>query len=247
MLKRLALLFGGWLAACAAAAGQVTVAVAANFMGPMQKVAAMFEQDTSHRAVLISGATGAFQHQISAGAPFDVFLSADAATPARLERDGLGVPGSRFTYATGKLVLWSRQPGYVDARAEVLRAGRFERIAIANPELAPYGAAAVQALGRLGLAGALAPKFVIGENIAQTYQFVATGNVPLGFVALSQVFTDGRIASGSGWIVPADLHAPIRQDAVLLKKGVGNAAAAALLEYLRGAKAVGVIRAHGYG
>lgn len=247
-MKRFSLLFA--LALCVlvpAHADQVTVAVAANFIGPMQKIAAAFEQDTHHHASLVSGSTGVFYHQITQGAPFDVLLAADADTPARLEREGLTVPGSRFTYAIGKLVLWSREPGLVDADGEILKTGRFDRIAIANPALAPYGAAAIQTLTSLRLLQRTAPKFVQGENIAQTYQFVATGNAPLGFVALSEVYENGRIREGSGWIVPERLHAQIRQDAVLLRKGAGNEAAKALLKYLREPKALAIIRAAGYG
>lgn len=247
-MKRSSLLLA--LALCVLAraqAGQVTVAVAANFIGPMGKIAAAFEQDTHHHASLVSGSTGVFYHQITQGAPFDVLLAADADTPARLEHEGFAVAGSRFTYAIGKLVLWSRQPGVVDQQGEVLKSGRFDRIAIANPVLAPYGAAAIQTLTSLGLLARTAPKFVQGENIAQTYQFVATGNVPLGFVALSEVFANGRITEGSGWIVPERLHEQIRQDAVLLRKASGNAAAQALLQYLRGPKALAIIRAAGYG
>jgi molybdate transport system substrate-binding protein len=228
-------------------AGQVTVAVAANFIAPMQKIAAAFQQETADQVQLVSGSTGSFYHQISAGAPFDILLAADDTTPLKLEREGATVRGTRFTYAVGKLVLWSREPGFVDERGDVLRSGRFDRIAIANPALAPYGAAAVQTLAKLGLASQLAPKFVQGENIAQTYQFVSTGNAPLGFVALSEVFEAGRIARGSGWIVPESLHAPIRQDAVLLARARDNKAAHALLAYLRGANARAIMRSYGYG
>lgn len=227
-------------------AAQVQVAVAANVTAPMQRIAQAFARDTGHQAVLAFGATGHFHAQIRHGAPFQVLLAADAATPLQLERDGLAVPGTRFTYATGRLVLWSRSPGVVDPRGEVLRSGRFERLALANPKLAPYGAAATQALAKLGVLDAVRPKIVQGENIAQAYQFVATGNAQLGFVALSQVATDGRLTQGSGWVVPADLHAPIRQDAVLLAAGRGNPAAAALLAYLKGETARTILRAYGY-
>lgn len=229
-----------------ARAGQVSVAVAANFGAPMQKIAQAFEQDTGHKAILAFGSTGNFYAQIRNGAPFQVLLAADDETPLRLERDGATVAGTRFTYATGRLVLWSQQPGLVDAKGEVLRSGSFRRIAIADPKLAPYGAAAMQTLEKLGVLAALRPRIVQGGNIAQAYQFVATGNAQLGFVALSQVMSDGRIAQGSAWIVPADLHAPIRQDAVLLASGRENPAASALLAYLRGEKARAVIRSYGY-
>ena len=229
-----------------ARAAEVNVAVAANFTAPMQKIAAAFEQDTGHKAILSFGSTGKFYAQIKNGAPFQVLLSADDQTPARLEREGQGVLGTRFTYAVGKLVLWSRQPGLVDDKGDVLRTGRFNRVALADPKLAPYGAAAVQVLGGLGLMSSLAPKFVQGENIAQTYQFVATGNAEIGFVALSQVFADGKLTQGSAWMIPAKLHAPIRQDAVLLGPGKDNAAAAALMAYLRSDKVRAVIRSFGY-
>lgn len=212
----------------------------------MQKIATAFEQDTGHKAILAFGSTGKFYAQIKNGAPFQALLAADDETPARLEREGLGVGGTRFTYAIGRLVLWSRQPGLVDDKGNVLRSGKVVRIALADPKLAPYGAAAVDVLNGLGLMPALAPKLVQGENIAQTYQFVATGNAELGFVALSQVFADGKLTQGSAWAVPAGLHAPIRQDAVVLATGKDNAAAAALMAYLRTDKARAIIRSFGY-
>ena len=235
------------LAVGPASADEVQVAVAANFTAPMQKIAADFEKDTGHKAVLSFGATGSFYAQIRNGAPFDILLAADAETPARLEKEGLGVPGSRFTYAIGKLVLWSAKPGFVDDKGDVLNKGDFRHVAIANPKLAPYGAAAMEALTRLGLLSAIQPKFVQGESIAQTYQFISTGNAELGFVALSQVLNkEGKLASGSAWVVPASLHTPIRQDAVILTNGKDKTAAAALMKYLRGDKAKAVIKAYGY-
>jgi molybdate transport system substrate-binding protein len=241
----LGVLIVGSLAASARAA-EVSVAVASNFTAPMQKIAAAFEQETGNKAVLAFGSTGKFYAQIRNGAPFQIMLSADDETPARLEREGLGVSGTRFTYAIGRLVLWSRQPGMVDDRGEVLRSARFERIALADPRLSPYGAAAVEVLEGLGLMSALAPKFVQGENIAQTYQFVATGNAALGFVASSQVFSDGKLAQGSAWTVPASLHTPIRQDAVVLSAGKDKAAVSALMAYLRNDKSRAIIRSFGY-
>lgn len=233
-----------WLAQAQAA--EVSVAVAANFTAPMQKIAQVFEQDTGHKAVLSFGATGAFYAQIKNGAPFEVLLAADDETPARIEREGLGVAGSRFTYATGKLVLWSKQPALVDDEGAILRTGKFERIAVANPKLAPYGAAAIETMTKMGVLADVQPKIVQGDNIAQTYQFIATENAQLGFVALSQVISDGRISQGSAWIVPENLHAPIRQDAVLLTTGKDNPAAAALLSFLKSEKARAVIRSYGY-
>ncbi|GBL45226.1 molybdenum ABC transporter, periplasmic molybdenum-binding protein ModA [Sulfuriferula multivorans] len=236
------------LAAGSASADEVQVAVAANFTAPMQKIAADFEKDTGHKVLLSFGATGSFYVQIRNGAPFDILLAADAETPARLEKEGLGVPGSRFTYAIGKLVLWSTKPGFVDGKGDVLNKSDFRHIAIANPKLAPYGAAAMETLTRLGLLSAIQPKFVRGESIAQTYQFIATGNAELGFVALSQVLNkEGKLASGSAWVVPASLYMPIRQDAVILTHGKDKVAAAALMKYLKGDKARAVIKAYGYG
>ena len=227
-------------------AAEVSVAVAANFTAPMQKIAQMFEQDTGHKAVLSFGSTGNLYAQIKNGAPFQILLAADDETPARIEKENLGVANSRFTYATGKLVLWSKQAGFVDDKGDVLHNGKFERIAVANPKLAPYGAAAMETLTKLGLLESIKPKFVQGENISQTYQFIASENAQLGFVALSQVYADGRLKDGSAWIVPADLHQPIKQDAVLLAVGKDNAAATALLTYLRSDKIKTVIRAYGY-
>jgi molybdate transport system substrate-binding protein len=235
------------LATFVARADQVQVAVAANFTAPMQQIAAEFQRDTGHKALLAFGSSGKFYAQIRNGAPFQVFLSADDAKPAKLEKEGLTVPGTRFTYAIGTLVLWSAKPGYVDAGGEVLRDGDFRHLALADPKLAPYGAAAMQTLAHLGLADKLRPRIVEGENVAQTYQFVATGNAELGFVALSQVMKGGRIDAGSAWVVPAGMHSPIRQDAVLLSNGRGSAAAEALLKYLKGAKARAIMHAYGYG
>jgi molybdate transport system substrate-binding protein len=229
-----------------ARAAEVQVAVAANFTAPMRKIAAAFEADTGHKALLSFGSTGMFYAQIRNGAPFQLLLAADDETPARLEKEGGAVAGSRFTYATGRLVLWSAQPGVVDDKGEVLRKPGEGRIAVANPKLAPYGAAAIEALTALGLLQSLQPRFVQGENIAQAYQFAATGNALLGFVALSQVMVDGRIADGSAWVVPASLHAPILQDAVVLAAGKDNQAAAALAAYLKGEKARAIIRSFGY-
>ena len=229
-----------------AQAGDALLAVAANFTAPMQKIAQAFEQDTGHKAVLSFGATGSFYAQIKNGAPFDVLLAADDDTPLKIEKEGLSVVGSRFTYATGQLVLWSKQAGLVDDKGEVLRSGKFQKLAIANPKLAPYGLAATETLTQLGLLSELQPKIVMGESIGQTYQFLVTENAQLGFVALSQVFADGKITQGSAWVVPAKLHNPIQQDAVLLNSGKNNPPAAALLTYLKSDKARAIIKAYGY-
>jgi molybdate transport system substrate-binding protein len=230
-----------------ALAGEVSVAVAANFTAPMREIAARFELETGHKARLSFGSSGKFFAQIQNGAPFEVFLSADDEKPARLEAVGATLPGSRFTYAVGRLVLWSADDGLIADGPKVLRKGGFAHLAIANPALAPYGAAAVAAMKALGAYDGVAGKLVQAENIAQAYQFVATGNAELGFVAMSQVMLDGKLRSGSAWPVPAELHAPIRQDAVVLARAAGNPAAAALVEYLRGDKAKTVISSFGYG
>jgi molybdate transport system substrate-binding protein len=227
-------------------AGEVQVAVAANFAGPMEKLAAQFQKDTGHKAVVASGATGKFYAQIRNGAPFEVLLSADDETPARLEAEGQAVAKSRFTYAVGRLVLWSAKANYVDATGAVLKTGDFTHLAIANPKTAPYGAAATAVIDKLGLTARLQPRLVQGENIAQAFQFASTGNAELGFVAQAQVWRDGKFTAGSGWIVPATMHAPIRQDAALLIRGAKNPAAQALLDYLRTDKAKALIRAYGY-
>jgi molybdate transport system substrate-binding protein len=238
-----------WLACCfgiTALAAEVSVAVAANFTAPMKVIAQDFERDTGHRASLAFGATGQFYAQIRNGAPYAAFLAADDNAPQKLEAEGFGVAGSRFTYATGRLVLWSKKPGFVDPQGDVLRGVHFDRIAISNPKLAPYGAAAVEVLIKMGLHDRILAKAVEGSNITQTFQFVASGNADLGFVALAQVFENGRITQGSGWVVPAALHTPIRQEAVLLNPGKGNAAALALLKYLQTPKARATILSFGY-
>lgn len=236
----------GLLVAAPALADDVQVAVAANFTAPMKILAADFEKDTGHKAVLTFGATGRFYAQITNGAPFEVFLSADEQTPKKLEQEGGAVGGSRFTYATGKLALWSAQPGRVDAQGEVLKKGDFKKLAIAAPKLAPYGAAAMETISKLGLQAALAPKLVTGESIGQAFSFVSTGNAELGFVALSQVYEGGKLKSGSVWIVPDSLHSPIRQDAVLLTRGKDKPAARQLMAFLKTDKARAVIRSFGY-
>ncbi len=229
-----------------ALAEQAQIAVAANFMAPMQQMLPAFEATTGHKLQLSSGSTGKFYAQIKNGAPFDVLLAADDETPIKLEQEGAAVAGSRFSYAIGKLVLWSASVDGVDAKGEVLRQGKFSHLAIANPKLAPYGRAAQESLQALGLWDGLQGKLVMGENIAQTQQFVASGNAQLGLLALSQVWRDGRLTSGSAWPVPEKLHAPIRQDAVLLMKGKDNPAAQALLSYLRSDAAKTVLRSYGY-
>lgn len=227
-------------------AGEVRVAVAANFAAPMNIIAKDFEHTTGHKAFLSFGATGQFYAQIKNGAPFAVLLAADDETPAKLEQEGFGVAGSRFTYATGKLALWSRDPNVVDSTGDVLRTRRFSKIAIANPKLAPYGRAAMEVIHQMGLATVINPKIVQGANVSQAFQFVSSGNASLGFVALSQILENGKIREGSAWRVPSSMHGPIKQDAVLLSAGKDNPAAVALLKHLRGENAKTVMRSFGY-
>jgi molybdate transport system substrate-binding protein len=231
-----------------ARAGDVTVAVAANFAAPLARIAEGFTAATGHVLKSSAGATGKFYTQIAlGGAPFHVLLAADDETPKRLIDEGHAVAGSAFTYAIGQLVLWSAWPGVVDADGAVLASGRFDKLAIANPKIAPYGQAAMQVLEARGLALAVTSKLVMADSIAQAYQFVSTGNADIGFIALSQVTVPGRPTIGSMWRVPASLHAPIRQDAVLLRTGRDNPAATALMAYLKTAPAREVIAAYGYG
>lgn len=251
MKLRLTLALVGAMFGALAHAGDVMVAVAANFTAPMQKIAKAFEQDTGHKAQLAFGATGKLYAQIKNGAPFAVLLAADDETPARLEKEGLAVAGTRFTYATGRLALWSKQANLVDDKGEVLRSKSFEKlgiykIAMADPKLAPYGVAAMEVIQHLGVQANVVPKLVQGESIGQTYQFVSTENAQLGFVALSQISIDGRITQGSAWVVPQSVHTAIKQDAVLLNAGKDNAAALALLKYLQADKAKTIIRQYGY-
>jgi len=235
-----------FLVAFSVFAGEVQVAVAANFTAPVQAIAKQFEQDTGDKVLASFGATGQFYSQIKNGAPFEVFLAADDERPARLEADGGTVPGSRFTYAVGSLALWSAKADYVDDKGEVLKKNEFNHLAIANPKTAPYGLAATQVMQKLGLTDTLKPKLVEGQSIGQTQQFVASGNAELGFVALSQVYKDGKLTAGSAWLVPGDLHDPIKQDAVILTKGKNNPVAAAFVDYLKGPNAAEIIKSYGY-
>jgi molybdate transport system substrate-binding protein len=229
-----------------AQAGEITVAVAANFSAPAQRLATAFANTTGHHARLVVGSTGKLYAQVKNGAPFQVFLSADEVTPSRMVSEGLAFKASQFTYATGRLVLWSRQPGLVDPDGAVLKLGKFSHLALADPKLAPYGAAAVEVMGQLGLRTALQPKWVHGESIGQTFQFVSSGNAELGFVALSQVMHDGKMAEGSAWVVPTNMHTALKQDAVLLQRGKDDAVATAFLDYLRSDAAKLLVRGYGY-
>lgn len=236
----------GCLVFTSAQADDVQVAVAANFTAPIQAIAKDFEKDTGHKVIAAYGATGQFYTQIKNGAPFEVFLAADDTTPIKLEKEGDIVPGSRFTYAIGTLALWSAKEGYINGTDEVLKQNQFKHLSIANPKAAPYGLAATQVLAKLGLTDKVKDKIVEGQNITQAYQFVSTGNAELGFVALSQIYKDGKVSAGSAWQVPEDMHDSIKQDAVILKKGENNPAAKALVDYLKGPKAAAIIKSYGY-
>jgi molybdate transport system substrate-binding protein len=228
--------------AAPAEAGVTHVAVAANFTEPAKEIAALFKQKTGHEAVLIFGASGAFFTQITHGAPFEVFLSADEERPKAAVEQGFAVGGSRFTYAIGKLVLWSRVVDVTNGEA-ALKAGKFAKLAIANPVAAPYGTAAVETMKALGVYDALKPKIVQGASVAQAFEFVDTRNAELGFVALAQLY---GTAAGTRWEVPSSLHAPIRQDAVLLKTGADSEASKAFLAFLKGPEAHAIIERFGY-
>lgn len=228
-------------------ADDVQVAVAANFNAPIEEIGKAFNKATGHQLKVSTGSSGKFYAQIKNGAPFQVFLSADEEKPALLEKDGLAVQGSRFTYAIGKLVLWSADPAVVDAKGQILMKNQFNKLAIANPKTAPYGEAAMETLGALKIKSLLEPKLVMGENIGQTYQFVATGNAEIGFVALSQVTRENKITSGSAWVVPEKLYSPIKQDAVLLVNGKDSPAARLLMTFLRSEDTLNVIKSYGYG
>ena len=231
------------IAPAAALAADTQVAVAANFTEPAKAIAAAFQAKTGNTATLSFGSSGQFYTQISHGAPFEVFLSADADRPTQADKDGLSVPGTRFTYAVGKLVLYSKTPGLVDARGAVLKTGKFDKLAIADPALAPYGVAAVETMQKLKVYEVLQPKIVKGTSITQAYQFVQTGAAEVGFVALSQVIND---PSGSRWVVPDSDHSPIIQQAVLLKTGADDPVAKAFIAFLKGPQARTIIKRFGY-
>lgn len=247
LLSSLSVLLCATLAYGKAHAAEAQVAVAANFAEPIKAIAAVLHKTTGHTLKMSTGASGALYTQIRHGAPFDVFLSADHARPEMLEKDGLTQPGTRFTYATGRLVLWSARPGRLDSDGAVLKAADLGKVAHANPKTAPYGAAAVQVLDKLGLKDALKSKLVQGESIGQTFNFVKTGNADVGFVAMSQVLEGGRLKEGSMWVIPQAQYDPIRQDAVVLKKGAENEAATALFKLLQSPNIKDLIRSYGYG
>ena len=240
-------LFLSWLfSSLAGASEQILVAVASNFSLPMQQIARNFEQQSRYTVQLAFASSGKFYAQIVNGAPYDVFLSADQTTPAALINKQLALPSSQFTYALGALALWSADPQKIAGNSAILPTNQFNKLALANPKLAPYGRAAHEVLSKLQLNEATQSRWVQGENIAQTYQFVASGNADIGFVALSQIMHQRQLISGSAWIVPADMYQPIRQDAVLLKRAAQHVGAQQLMKYLRGPEAGEIIRSFGY-
>lgn len=231
-----------------AVAGETLVAVAANFYNPLQEIAKFFQEKTGHKVRIVSGSTGKIYAQIVNGAPFHAFLAADVRRPALLEKEGFAVPKTRFTYALGKISLWSADPKAVtDDGITSLRKMDFNHLAIANPKTAPYGTAAVQTLKKLNLWKTLRPLLVQGESISQTFQFVASGNAELGFVALSQILDPKNGLKGKRWDVPQEFYDALEQDAVLLKKGEGNPAAKGLWAFLKGKEARLIIARYGYG
>jgi molybdate transport system substrate-binding protein len=244
-LRHICAMLVGCVLSAAAMADSARIAVAANFTAPMRQIAERFEKDTGYTLQVAYGSTGQFYAQIKNGAPFDVFLAADQTRPVALEQDGYGVAGSRFTYAQGRLVLWSRQASVVkDER--VLTVKDHRKLAIANPALAPYGLAAEQTMKYLGVWKELQSRLVMGTSVGQAFQFVSSGNALLGFVALSQVYSNAMIIEGSGWIVPAHYHDPIAQDAILLRAGRDSGAAKAFLEYLKTEPVKSIIHSYGY-
>jgi molybdate transport system substrate-binding protein len=234
------------IASTLTSAAEIKVAVAANFAQTLKEISTIFEKDTGHKLAITQGSTGKLYAQISQGAPFEIFLSADDETPEKLITEGKAIQGTRFTYAIGRLALWSPKPDLVDDGGSVLKTDKFRFLAIANARVAPYGRAAVQVMQKLGVLASIEPRVVQGESITQTFQFVSTGNAQLGFVALSQISENGKIKTGSAWIVPENMHEQLRQDAVLLNPGKDSGAATALLNFLKSDKAKKIISAHGY-
>jgi molybdate transport system substrate-binding protein len=247
-MKMLLVCFSGWLfylTPSLALAEDVLIAVASNFAPPMKQIILTFEQETGHVVKSSFGSSGKIYAQIQHGAPFQVFFSADQAKPSALVQAGLAVSNSQFTYAIGGLALWSSKSNVVDSNGEVLKRD-YNKLAIANPKLAPYGVAALEVLQNLGIKTLTQPRWVQGENITQTFQFVSSGNADLGFVALSQIMDKGFVKKGSFWIVPPHLYSPIRQDVVLLANGKTSEASKALLEFVRSSQSRALIESYGY-
>jgi molybdate transport system substrate-binding protein len=247
-LRMLALACLALLNAVSVRADEALVAAAANFAGAVEAIGAEFTKETGHTLRITTGSTGKLYAQISEGAPFTILLSADAKTPAKLEQEGKAVAGTGFTYAVGRLTLWSPDAGKIGSDPKAaLTAASTRHIAIANPDLAPYGVAAREALAAMGLWETIQPKIVMGENVGQAFSLVDTGAADMGFVATSALQMPGMATKGSRYDVPQEMFKPIRQDAILLKTGEGNAAAKAFMDYLRGEKAKAIAQSFGYG
>jgi len=226
-------------------AENIKIAVASNFSAPIQELVSEFEKNSEHKVSIALGSSGKFYAQISNGAPFQLFFSADQAKPIALENNGLAVSGSRFTYAIGALALWSAKKGFLTSKSFDFKSDNY-KLALANPKLAPYGKAAIEALKSIGMKEASEKNWVMGENIAQTYQFVHSQNADMGFVAVSQIMQNGKMTKGSAWFVSAQSHQPIRQDVILLKHGKGSKTAQAFLDFVRSETAQNMIRSYGY-
>ncbi len=246
---KLLFLAGLFLIASLSYADTTLVAVASDFTKPMTEIAAEFEKATSHTAKLSFGSSGKAFAQIQNDAPFELYFAASEQYPLELEKLGFAVENSHFTFAIGKLVLWSQTSNFVDDKGDILKNGTFKHLAIADPSHAPYGIFAVEVMKKLNVFEKIEPLFVQGENIAQTFQFVTTGNAELGFIAFAQVIDTqtGEIGSGSGWLVPENLHSPFNQTAVLLKKGENNPAALALIDFMKSDSARAIIQKYGFG
>lgn len=246
IINKLALVLMASAAINGASAEEIHAAVAANFTAAMKDIVAKYEEQSENTVTLSFGSSGKILAQIQNGAPFQIFFSADQAKPEALEQAGSTVEGSRYTYAIGSLALWSAKADFVDADLTKLKSGDYNKLALANPKLAPYGQAAIETLEALDLTQATQDKWVQGENIAQTYQFVASGNADMGFVALSQIMDKGHVTEGSSWIVPAELYNPIRQDAVILKTAQDNEAVKDFMNYMQSDTAHAIIQSYGY-
>ena len=227
-------------------AGEINVAVTADFFAPMERIVALFQKESGNTVKVSSGASGKLYLLIKGGSSFDVLLSSDETIPKRLIQDGQAAGNSRFVYAVGKLVLWSAQPGFVDAKGAVLNKGNFTKLAIADTKIEPYGMAAKETLEKLVMWNAMQEKLIKGESVTQTFQLATTENAELAFISLSQIMHDGKITEGSWWIVPSELHKPIRQSAVLLSSAKDKIAAQVFLDFLKSNKSVSIIRSFGY-
>lgn len=224
------------------AAETILIAVASNFTAPMKEIASQFEQTSSHTLKVSYGSSGKFYAQIQNGAPFHLFFSADQVKPKALEKEGLAIEGSRTTYAIGSLVLWSAKAHAFSDGRKFLESGKYNKLAIANPKLAPYGFAAIEVLKNLHIAEKYKTKWVLGENISQTYHFISTGNADIGFIALSQI----AISGGTSWVVPNELYQPIKQDVVLLRSAENNAGAKAFMDFINSPTIINSIESYGY-